>query len=187
MHARFIHYAIASALLLVVTLASAEPTTIRTFAVPDHGSLQLSAPKSWPVAMRAAPNRTLATIAFGPAEGVTYQVLITPLSPATKNHQPPLAAGAVKQMVEHAAEDAKSQSIEKSLTVKELRSGAHIGYYFSATDRAPKPDEYKYLTQGMFGLGEMFITFTILTNDGYENVVPAALTMIKNAVQLKDL
>jgi hypothetical protein len=167
-------------------LANAEPTTIRTFAVPDHGSLQLNAPKSWPVAMRAVPNRTVATIAFGPAEGATYQVLITPLAPATKNH-PPLGAGAVKQMVEHAADDAQSQSIEKSLTVKELRSGAHIGYYFSATDRAPKPDEYKYLTQGMFGLGEMVITFTILTNDGYENVVPAALTMIKKAVQLKDL
>jgi hypothetical protein len=186
MHARSIRYAIASALLLLAALASAEPMTIRTFPVPEHGSLQLSAPKSWPVELRTAPERALPIIAFGPSEGATYQVLITPLAPARKD-QPPLGAGAVKQMVEHAAQDARLQSVEKTLTVKELRGGAHVGYYFSATDRAPKPDEYKYLTQGMFGLGEVLITFTILTNEGYESVVPAALTMIKNAVQLKDL
>ena len=186
MHVRILRYAIASALLLITTLAGAEPTSIRTFPVPDHGSLQLSAPESWPMEMRTGPNRTLPIIAFGPSQGATYQVLITPLSPSRGN-QAPLAAGSLKQMVEHAAQDAKAQSVEKTLAVKELRSGAHVGYYFSATDRAPKPDEYKYLTQGMFGIGEVLITFTILTNDGYDAVVPAALTMIKNAVQLKDL
>lgn len=186
MHARFVKYIITSALLLAASLACAEPTAIRTFAVPDHGSLRLSAPKSWPVETRSAPNRNLPTIAFGPREGASYQVLITPLSPASKD-QPPLPAGAVKQMVERAAQDARAQSVEKSLAVKQLKSGAHVGYYFSATDRAPKSDEYKYMTQGMFGLGEMMLTFTILTNDGYETVVPAALTMIKSAVQLRDL
>jgi hypothetical protein len=186
MHVRFARHAVAVVLALVSALAAAESTAIRTFAVPDLGTLQLSAPESWPVEMRSAPNRALPTIAFGPDEGATYQVLITPLPPPHKD-QPALAAGALKQMVEHAAQEATPQSVEKSLVVKELRGGAHVGYYFSATDRAPKRDEYKYMTQGMFGLGEMLITFTILTNDGYESVVPAALTMIRNAAQLKDL
>ena len=186
MHARFVRYPVASTLWLIAALAFAEPTTIRTFTIPAHGSLQLSTPQSWPVETRSAPNHSLPTIAFGPGEGATYQVLVTPLPPAHKG-QPPLAAGALKKMVEHAADDARAQSIEKSLAVKEFKSGAHVGYYFSATDRAPRPDEFKYMTQGMFGLGDMLITFTILTNDGYESVVPAALTMIRNAVELKDL
>lgn len=186
MHARLVQYVIASALFLAATLGAAEPTIVRTFAVPDHGSLQLNAPKSWPVEMRSAANRALPTIAFGPTQGTTYQILITPLAPARKD-QPPLPAPAVKQMVERAAQDAKGQSVEKSLTVKELKSGTHLGYYFSATDRAPKSDEYKYMTQGMFELGEILLSFTILTNDGYDNVVPAALNMIKTAVTLKDL
>src|SRR5437868_6173819 len=83
-------------------------------------------------------------------------------SPARKD-QPPVGDSAVKQMVEQAAQDAKAQSVEKTLTIKELRGGENVGYYFSATDRAPKADEYKYLTQGMFGLGEVLISFTILT------------------------
>jgi hypothetical protein len=187
MHARLICHAAAFALWLAAVNACAEPATIRTFAVPEHGSLQLSAPQSWPVEVRrSAPNHPLPTIAFGPDEGATYQVLITPLPPAHKG-QSPLSAGALKKMVERAADDARSQALEKSLAVKELKSGAHVGYYFSATDRAPRHDEYKYMTQGMFGLGDMLITFTILTNDGYESVVPAALTMIRNAVELKDL
>ena len=186
MHARLVQHAIASALCFAAMMAAAEPTTVHTFAVPDHGSLQLNAPKSWPVEMRAAASRALPTIAFGPTQGATYQILITPLSPARKG-QPPVPAPAMKQMVERAAQDAKAQSVEKSLTVKELKSGVHVGYYFSATDRAPKADEYKYMTQGMFGLGEILLSFTILTNDGHDQVVPAALNMIKTAVQLRDL
>ncbi len=186
MFARFVQLAVASALFLAATLSAAEPTAIRTFVVLDHRSIQFSAPKSWPVETRATRNSSFKTIAFGPTEGATYQVLITPLSP-TQKHQPKLTSGAVKKMVEHAAQTAREQAVEKSLTVKEFRSGAHVGYYFSATDRAPKEEEYKYMTQGMFGLGEMLLTFTILTNEGYEDVVPEALTMIKNAVALKDL
>src|SRR5690242_8180967 len=105
MHARSIRHAIACALLLAATLAGAESTTIRTFPVPEHGSLQLSAPKSWPVELRTAPERSLPVIAFGPSEGATYQVLITPVASSRKD-QPALAAGAVRQMVEHAAHDA---------------------------------------------------------------------------------
>jgi hypothetical protein len=186
MHTRIVRNTLASMLLLVATLAGAESTTVRTFVVPEHGSLQLSVPESWPVELRDAPNRTLPTIAFGPNEGATYQVLITPLAPARKDG-PPLAASAVKQMVEQAAQDAKAQSVEKTLVIKELKSGNNAGYYFSATDRAPKPDEYKNLTQGIFSLGEVLLTFTILTNDGYEAIVPAALTMIKSAVQVRDM
>jgi hypothetical protein len=186
MHARIVRIALASMLLFVATLAGAESTALRTFVVPEHGSLQLSAPQSWPMELRDAPNRTLPTIAFGPNDGAKYQVLITPLAP-TRKGGPPLAAGDVKQMVEQAAQDAKTQSVEKTLAIKELRNGTNVGYYFSATDRAPKPDEYKNLTQGVFSLGEVLLTFTILTNDGYEDIVPAALTMVKGAVQMRDM
>jgi hypothetical protein len=173
-------------LLLASASAFAENTIIRTFPIAEHGSLQLSAPQSWPVQTRRAGERQGLTIAFGPQDADTYQVLITPMPRAGKSEQ---AAGAVvvKQMVQLAAADAQQQAVEKTITVKELRAGVHVGYYFSATDRAPLTGEYRYLTQGMFALGETVIAFTILTNDGYESVVPAALTMIRNAVELKGL
>jgi hypothetical protein len=57
------------------------------------------------------------------------------------------------------------------------------GFYFSATDRAPKPDEYKFLTQGVVRVGELSVTFTILTNDGQDAVVKQALDALKSATQ----
>src|SRR5438874_7274661 len=117
MYVRMVRFAIAAALLLLTSLAGAESTTVRTFSVPEHGIVQLSAPKSWPVEMRDAPNRTLPTIAFGPNEGATYQVLITPLS-ASQKDQPLPGAAAVKQMVEQAAQEAQTQSVEKTLVIK---------------------------------------------------------------------
>ena len=184
MHVRLVKYALTQAMLVAATLAAAEPTTVHTFPVPNQGTLQLTAPKSWPVEMRTSANAGLPTIAFGPKQGTTWTILITPLSPARKDQ--PLPTPAVKQMVERAAQDAKAQSVEQSLTIKELKSGAHVGYYFSATDRAPKADEFKYMTQGMFTLGELLLSFTILTNEGHDTVVPAALNMIKGAVILKE-
>jgi hypothetical protein len=57
------------------------------------------------------------------------------------------------------------------------------GFYFAATDRAPKPDEYKFLTQGVVRVGELSVTFTILTNDGQDAVVKQALDALKGATQ----
>ena len=58
------------------------------------------------------------------------------------------------------------------------------GYYFTATDRAPKAGEYKYLLQGMVKVSELVVTFTILTNAGQEPIAHQALSMIKSAVHL---
>jgi hypothetical protein len=166
--------------------AFAEATTIHTFPIDEHSNLQLSSPQSWPVQTRTAGQRRVRTIAFGPQEGATYQVLVTPL-PRPHKDERTADAMAIKQMVQLAAADARAQAVEKTLAVKELRGGVHVGYYFSTTDRAPLANEYRHMTQGMFSLGETVVVFTIFTNDGYESIVPAALTMIKNAVPLKDL
>jgi len=44
-----------------------------------------------------------------------------------------------------------------------------------------KPGEYKYLAQGLLGVGTELVSFTILTNDGQEAVVDAALELLRSA------
>ena len=51
------------------------------------------------------------------------------------------------------------------------------------TNSAPKPGEFKYLTQGIAHVGDINLAFTILTNDGQETVVTDALDMIRRASQ----
>ena len=73
-----------------------------------------------------------------------------------------------------------------SLIVKELSGPACHGYYFSATDKAPKSGEYAYMTQGIARTGDILIAFTVLTNDGQEAVVKAALDMLRGALVSSD-
>jgi hypothetical protein len=79
------------------------------------------------------------------------------------------------------AHEATSQSVERVLPIQEIKGVDGRGFYFAATDRAPKPGEYKYLTQGMIRVGEIALAFTILTNDGEESVVQAALKILRTA------
>jgi hypothetical protein len=72
--------------------------------------------------------------------------------------------------------------VEKSLPLKALTGPSGSGYYFVATDRAPALGEWKYLTQGIIRVDDIVLAFTILTNDGQEATVTAALGMLRHAV-----
>src|SRR5689334_17468135 len=112
---RLLQFLIAGLLVFVSAHAVAEGTTIRTFPIAEHGNLQLSAPQSWPVQTRMGGQRQAPTIAFGPEDDATYQVLITPLPHARKS-EGAADAVSVKQMVQLAAADAKAQAVEKTLS-----------------------------------------------------------------------
>jgi hypothetical protein len=108
-------------------------------------------------------------------------VLITavwPIPPVTKISD----EATIRSEVATAAKKAASQFVEGALPLQELKGTEGRGFYFSATDRAPGPGEYKYLTQGIVRVGEIALAFTVLTNDGQEGVVKAALEMLRTAV-----
>jgi hypothetical protein len=65
------------------------------------------------------------------------------------------------------------------LPIVELAAPGIVGAYFSATDREPEPDGYKYLTQGILGLGDLKVTFTILVNGDPAPITEKALRMVK--------
>ena len=162
----------------------AEETSVRRYQLPDHGSIQLNVPTSWKDELRQPPNRLPPTIVFKPSSGPAFGVLMTPIWPA-KEGIPSASAEAIRQQVQQAAEHARSQAVEKTLEVLELKGLSGLGYYFSATDRAPKPGEYKYMTQGILKVSGLTVTFTILTNEGQDQVVQEALAMMKTAVHVQ--
>jgi len=69
--------------------------------------------------------------------------------------------------------------------MKEFKGVSGFGYYFSITDKEPKPDEYKYMTQGVYQLGELLVTFSAFWNDGAENISEETLKIIKSALHVK--
>ena len=172
------------ALCMVGGVNSAE-VGLRSYELPDHGELQLNVPTSWQDKLRQPPNRLPPTIAFHPSNGTPFEILVTPIWPIGDS-SPASTPQAMQKGVRAAADAAKTQSVEETIDLKELKGSSGTGYYFSATDKAPKAGEYKFMTQGMVRVGELTVTFTILTNEGQGDIIESALAMIAAATQSKE-
>lgn len=120
-----------------------------------------------------------------PTTGAPFEVLMTPIWSAKKDGSLS-RADALRRQIEQAAERLKAKALEERPLIKELHGLAGLGYYFSLTDRAPTSGEYKYLTQGIIRVGNLDVTFTILTNDDQKKVVSDTLMMLKKAVHKSD-
>jgi hypothetical protein len=170
--------------LLFASLATAGGTAPRHFALPDHGVFEITVPVDWQEQIRRPPNRLPPTIKFHPKAGSSFEVLMTPLWPI-EGKAPPTDAATIRKEVKSAAARVSSQAVEKQIEVHELKGSNGTGYYFSATDKAPNPGEYKYMTQGILPVGRLVVTFTILTNDGRDSAVTQSLKALQSAANRK--
>jgi hypothetical protein len=150
------------------------------FNLPAHGRLVLIAPVDWTVEVHPSAGNSPPTLEFRQKSGATFHVFLTPMWTASTDTPFPDDAS-VQAKVGAAAKQLEIQSVEHPLLVKELVGTANRGYYFMATDRAPKPEEWKYLTQGVIRIGPVDLAFSILTNEGQESVVKSALSMLSTA------
>jgi hypothetical protein len=154
----------------------------KDYPVPDKSTLQLAVPAGWKDEVREGERGYPPTIIFTPREGAAFQVLVTPIS-RPRPDVPVPTGEQIRDSVQRVADQMRTQAVEKELPVLELKGASGPGYYFSATDKAPLPEEFKYLTQGMLLVGELAITFSVLTNDGQGKVKDDALAMLKSATQ----
>lgn len=149
-------------------------------ALPGGDELWLAIPEAWNQKFEAPDKNTPPSVWLTQRQGPTFNIFITPLTGS------PMAAALTDQnklrsVVTAISRDALAQSVEMSLPVHELSGGDVHGSYFAATDRAPKPGEWKYLTQGMVDIDGVPFAFTILTNDGQEAIAKTALELIRTA------
>jgi hypothetical protein len=73
----------------------------------------------------------------------------------------------------------ESQSVEKKIEVQRVASEHAHGYYVCATDRAPKPGEYKYMCQGLLSVDGTPIVFTVLYNDSGKSEAAKVVAAMK--------
>ena len=179
---RQLHFITAILIFFVpeAAMGQAAGTVERRYVLPDHGNFVAQVPHDWKDQVRQPPNRLPPTIVFRQSSGPPFEILLTTIWPATRD-RPAQSREALRKQVERAAENAKSQAVEAEPRVMEFQGRSGEGFYFSATDRAPKPGEYRFLTQGILRVGELTVTFTILTNDGQEHIVKQAIELLKSA------
>ena len=113
-------------------------------------------------------------------QGLQFEISLTPSWPM-KADESASAEKAVRERVGRLAEDIKPNVVERNLDIVKLKGSSGTGFYFSATDKSPKPMEYKFVTQGIVNAARITVGFTILTHEGQGDVVAAALSMLKTA------
>jgi hypothetical protein len=170
--------------LVMVALAAApvEQTT-RSFAVPDHGQLELSFPKAWKVSTGRGPaNLDLPpTITLESADGQKFMVQITPITSRDGKAE---SMEVLRRMAEGRGQHDLHSSKETKLDLKELKGVVARGYYYSLTDKSPDPGEFKLMTGAVVGVGDLVLNVTILDNDAKRPERQQAIEMLKGAKQI---
>ena len=179
--------------ILVITLVaaflgpgivfSAGPKGVRKYPIPDRGMLELNVPDSWRDKVHKPQENLPSTIIFTPSSGDDFEVLITVLW--SKKGEPGFnSPGRVRALLEKDGKRILPKTVETKIVLQELKGLHDIGYYFSVTDKAPEPGEYRYMTQGKIGAGNLLLSFTLLTRVKDSESVKDALAMIREARQL---
>lgn len=169
--------------------AGGEQKSERQYIVPSSGLLKLDVPQSWSHEVRLPPELLylMPTIAFKPELDDSFSVKITVFWNLRReedfNSQEKL-----RHRIEQRGKDVLPGSEETVLTLQELHGISSVGYFFTVTDKAltdktPEYGEYKYVTQGGLGVGDLRLIFTILTNTKDSEALTDALEMLKNAKQ----
>jgi hypothetical protein len=145
--------------------------------LPGGGALVLPAPDGWSGTQQAGP---VPTLTLGPGGGKAFQVLVSPLV-RSNGATAPADADSLRRLTASALQRAQGQAVEKRLQLQSLQSASVQGFFFDATDRAPEPDGYKNLTQGVAAVQGLPVSFTVLSNGQADTVRRPALAMLRGA------
>lgn len=171
--------------LLIISVGASSPAiaqtaSTRSYAIPGHGMLELVVPASWKDSISQPPRGLPPTITFSPPTGDDFQVLVTALwhpqgDPGFNSLQN------IRALLERQGQKLLAQAVEKTLVLEELKGKEASGLHYSLTDRAPKPGEYEYMTQGAVGVDELMLMFTILFRRKDAPERQAALEVLETA------
>ena len=175
-----IRIAIALGLWLAAGVGIAADGVEKRYPLFEHGTFVVSMPAGWKDEVRESERKLPPTIFFSVAPGRESQVKVTPIWRA-RSDVPPFTKEAVRQNVERGIAAVKSQAVEKEIRVTGFQGKSGAGYYFEATDKAPKVGEYKFLRHGMLMVGDLLVAFAILTNDREEQVMRDAMDLLRSA------
>jgi hypothetical protein len=170
--------------LAAYSIAYSLDTKQRDYQVNGFGILELHVPISWAENIKPSEGVPAKTIEYTNKGSLQFSIQITPIWPEVTNinlnNQ-----DSIKNLVVSAARKAKEQAVETNIPVKQFKGGNKIGYYFTATDRAPGPGEFKYMTQGVMTASQYGLLFTILTNDYNSKHINDALSLLLTANRSK--
>ena len=169
-------------LLLTSIVSAAGQKAIKKYPIPEHGTLELNVPTAWKGEVHKPQETMPPTIIFTPAKRNDFEVIITTLSGHT-GEQEFNSQDKVRTLVEKDSQKLLPTAAETKIVLQEIKGVTHTGYYFSITDKAPNPGEYRYMTRGVIGVGNLLLSVTILHRVKDSQSVKDALSFLREAKQ----
>jgi len=142
------------------------------------GNVTMNSPEGWKVDQDPDAKADRPSLRMQPASGKDFLVLVTPFQLDANKR---IDAQGVRNLVDSVAATTGPRSVERKPVVQEFRSATVQGYYFTATDAAPKEGEWKYMTQGIMLVGKQAVGFTVLTMAKDSRAPAQALEMLRGA------
>ena len=167
-------------LIFLMFLLFSRSVTAEDYPIPDHGSLHLTIPKAWRVSSQSTKQPPGVVLQVRPESGDAFNIQVTTVwlneVALTRTTQE-----SIRRQVDQNGRQLLPQAVEKSLSVQELRGAQALGYYYTLTDRAPAPGEFRFMTQGTVLVGQTLTTFTILFHSPNAPDVGQCLKILETA------
>jgi len=142
-------------------IAAADPSN-QSIILPNHGIFNLEVPAGWQIKTQQPPDNLPPTISLSNGKSV---FLITPIW-GQKGKALNTSDAQMRQLVEASGMEMLPNCVEKTLRISKIQGQNVKGYYSTLTDKAPKPDEFKYGTTSVIALNDLLISATYLSNLG---------------------
>ena len=160
-----------------------EQRELRRYPIPHHGVLELNVPTSWRDDVHKSQENLPPTIVFKPSNGNDFEALIS-VSYDNAGNPGFNSPEAVRTLIEKDSQKILPKAVETKIVLKEIRGPDNIGYFYSLTDKAPKPGEFLYATRGGMITGNLLLTVTILHRVKESESLKEVLLMIRQARQI---
>jgi len=167
---------------ILVTCSGAWAVQPRRIPVANGGALEVQMPDGWVADVQGGGASSAPTVQMT-APGHDFAMTVAPIA------IPPSAGKPSRERIRAAVEqlattpEIKARAEDPSVTVRELGGAQASGYYFSVTDKTWKAgtDEYHYMTQGAFVVGNVAVNFIYLSNTAPGPDLDAALDLLRSA------
>lgn len=151
------------------------------YPIPGHGVLTLEVPVHWQVTYYQPRENAAPIIIFYPLRGPQTFQLTTAVfwddSPARNITAPEQ----IRKLVEQVGIEVLAQSDQDTLELSEFSGREGTGYLFDLSDKDAGAGEYRYLTQGALGVGEVLVVFSLFTMELDPELRDTVLTMLRGA------
>jgi hypothetical protein len=164
------------------SLLAADQKAIRKYPISGQGILELNVPASWQDKVHKPQDKMSPTLIFKPASGSDFEVMVI-VSGGPKGDKGFNSPDRVRAMLETEGRKLLPKITEPKIALQEMKGVNTTGYFFSVTDKAPEPGEYRYMTRAGIGVGTVLLNATIFHRVKESDSVKEALSMLREARQ----